>query len=949
MRNLMNPRWLIVINTIPVLLLAATYFGAFQIIHTLLEPESIRLWAIFGGALFFLWINTLIYALLSIQKKQNIHALYGLISLIFHIPFLYIFAHYFDDIIPFSIPLWMLPDNMILYIGSFLMPTMAHALLTLVIGLTPPREGGYRSWKNFLLAFSIPLLWYFFMQVIFPLWRPFHSRISEHVVIIAVLASTTIFLLFLGRGFYVLAQKRGPVSKNFQLLWKIPVTLIFPILGLLLNNGYFDYWNIGFDGVFGDFNHPWFYAIAVLNGIILCLPRPEHAAQRLLLFATECMTFSYTIYFFFVFIPFLPFSVLAILGFGLGFLLLSPLALMVIHGIEIGRDFRFLKQFYSSKTLSVIFILGAAFIPLTLSWYYTQDRYALHDALSFVYQSDFDEVPPKKVNTTALQRVIATVRSHKDKRSSSEISIGQTPFLSPFYNWVVLDNLTLSENKIRRLEEIFLGKSEYHQWDTPTRMPDNDQVAISGIKTQANYDSQQQAWTTWVDLEITNYTGRQKEFFTSFELPEGAWISDYYLWIEREKVPGILAEKKSATWVYRQIVSRRRDPGILYYLRGNRVNFRVFPFAAQQTRKTGFEILHKEPLTFELGGQKVQLGDSISQGKMLTEAIYSPQKEVVYIPNALKEQLPEVERTRYFHFIVDCSVGKDSLRADYVRTLNQLAAQYPEAIKNAQISFTNTYTQQMAFGENWQQAIQEQDFSGGFYLERSIKSILVAQGLRPTPQVPQIMVLSNHIDQAILPYSFTDYILTPEVTHFQQINTDQMIKTFALSQDTGYSLGSALPPSPKVLAWPNAATPLAYLPASPGPAVVLLKPMEITAQNLPRTKNWADALEVAGRYQSYQRYPGQKDEEWLPMVKNSLASHLLTPVMSFISLENEAQRTALIKKQAQVLKGNQALDLDEEAHRMSEPGFFICLLIMILWGFWFRKKHPGFLRQGNCT
>ena len=49
----------------------------------------------------------------------------------------------------------------------------------------------------------------------------------------------------------------------------------------------------------------------------------------------------------------------------------------------------------------------------------------------------------------------------------------------------------------------------------------------------------------------------------------------------------------------------------------------------------------------------------------------------------------------------------------------------------------------------------------------------------------------------------------------------------------------------------------------------------------------------------------------------------MTPVTSYLVVENEAQKAILKKKQEQILSGNKSLDPDEDTQRMSEPSFWI--------------------------
>jgi hypothetical protein len=64
----------------------------------------------------------------------------------------------------------------------------------------------------------------------------------------------------------------------------------------------------------------------------------------------------------------------------------------------------------------------------------------------------------------------------------------------------------------------------------------------------------------------------------------------------------------------------------------------------------------------------------------------------------------------------------------------------------------------------------------------------------------------------------------------------------------------------------------------------------------------------------------------------------MTPVTSFISLENDAQRKALLKKQDDVLNGNASLDAGEET-RMSEPGMMVLVIATGLYGLYRRRKN----------
>ncbi len=941
MHNLLHPRILIFINTLPSILLALIFYNAYDTIVSQLDPYAIMLWKRFSLAFAVLTLGTLAYSIRKTKRDESLSAAYGLVSLLFYVPSLYIYAFYFEYLVPWEIPDWMVPQNLFLYVGSFIMPSMAHALLVILIGITPRPSEFRQNWKNFVLALSIPLIWYIFIEVIQPLWRFSHFEYEEHVMIISLLVGTTIFLLFLARGIYILAARRGGNWRERELLWKIPVALVFPFLGLALNQGILKISGFLPENMFGNFSHYWFYVLTAVNGMALCFPNPDAPFHRLLLFILRSVTLSFSLYFFLIFIPFLPLSIIAILAFGLGFLLLTPFLLIVIHGMDLQRDFQALRAHYQPRVLQAILVLGTALIPMIITGSYSLDRNNLHQALDYIYESNYDEPIGREINRKALRRVLETVGTHK-RDFRDQLSIGETPFLSHWYSWIVLDNLTLSSNKVRLMKSIFFGERHSSVHYGKTVPSSQEEVKLTGIVHQSEYDPVQEVWRSEIELSITNGSTRQREYATSFELPVGAWISDYYLWIEGEKVPGILAEKKAANWVYRNITSRRRDPGILYYLNNREVALRVFPLAAGQERRTGFEILHKEPLHLTIDDDEVLLGNVLEQ-EPLSTAIYSEDREVVYLPSALKTKLPRIQRQPYWHFILDCSIGNDSLITQYQAQIEYLLDQNPAWAAGAQISLLNTYVKTDALAKDWRSQIQRADFAGGFYLERGLKSILLS-GLEAAPATyPQLVVLSPDFSQAILPNDLSEWAMAyPELKHFQVWEGTGERTYHSLVKRSWKKLpATEVTPPGEVLAWPNAQQAQRYLSTEPGPEILLLKPstMEALPEATPR-KEWKSALQLEGQWQSYQYYPKNNNLEWLALVRNSFQTRFLCPLTSYISLENEAQRIALEKKQAQVLKADQSLDAGEDLNNMSEPSWWLCLILFGLWACWYRRKHP---------
>lgn len=120
---------------------------------------------------------------------------------------------------------------------------------------------------------------------------------------------------------------------------------------------------------------------------------------------------------------------------------------------------------------------------------------------------------------------------------------------------------------------------------------------------------------------------------------------------------------------------------------------------------------------------------------------------------------------------------------------------------------------------------------------------------------------------------------------------------------------------------------------------IILKKDEIKVNDTEfQEKNWKSALIMQGQWNSQILHPETSDKEWLNLVKYSFISKVMTPVTSYLVVENEVQKAMLKKKQEQVLSGNKSLDLGEDAQRMSEPSL-ILLSILLGLAIWYREKR----------
>jgi hypothetical protein len=930
MRNLLNPKWLLLINTLPIVVLFFLFIADYNVIKSLLSEENIRLWKTFGFSLATLAVINFGYAFWLIIKKQHVSFIYGIIALLCYITFIYLFGSYLSKIIPFSIPDWMFSQNSILYVGTFLMPTLAYSLFVAVAHFTQ-ESIEHKAWKNFAIALIIPISWYIFSQIILPLWQPLSSNYSYHFVVIFMIIGTLIFLFFITRGVFILVTKKAEVWKKYQLAWKIPISLVLPLVGLSVNNGHL-FNDFDATGIFGDFNNYWFYALAIINGVLICLPNLENKKYRIALFFGRSLTFAYTVYFFLVFLPFLPLSIIAVVAVGIGFLMLTPLFLFVLHLNELSKDFAYLKEHLSKNVIRIISLAGFLVIPLFITGLYLKDKRVLIETLDYIYNPDYAK--EYEINKASLQNTLDAVVQNKG--AGRRMNFGRfTPYLSTYFNWLVLDNLTLSDDKINSIERIFFGSSSFDS--RPERIL-NEDVEISNISTNSTYDPSQNAWLSWIDLEMTNKSegNRFAEYATIFELPEGSWISDYYLFVGEEKEMGILAEKKSAMWVFSNIRNENKDPGILHYLTGNRIAFRVFPFSKDEVRKTGIQILHKEPFSLNLDSNIINLGDD---NVSIPQEVNSSDP-VIYISSKQKQELKSINRKPYFHFLVDASINKESYVDEFSERIETLLKTYPELSENSKISFINSYVESTSLNEDWHQIYKSQTFEGGFYLERGLKKSLVDAYKNRDSTYPIFVVVTDSIYHAELNKDLSDLKMTfPESDLFFVVDQNGELQPHSLVSNPKEQMSDTLKYSFRhaVLEYENDDNKF-YLPNNSEPGIILKDDLFDVAENDISEKNWLTAITLQGKWHSQILHPETSDKEWLSLVKNSFRSKIMTPVTSYLVVENEAQRAILKRKQEQVLASNKSLDLGEDTLRMSEPSLILLTVLFGLALLYFHKR-----------
>lgn len=940
MKKLLSPYWIILITIIPILIFCFICWGEYRIIHTLLNEDEIKQWNIFYITISALLTCSLIYSIRQIVKKKRISLIYSISSLAIYTIYLVIFYMNFSDLIPINIPQWMVSGNIGIYGSTFIMPTLLHSMLCTIIRLTP-NENNSRLSTNFLIMLLIPALFYLFIILVSPLWRNSNSNIGEDIIPILFANLCVIFMFFFLRFFYILVRRRN-INLEDSIIAKTIFTFLFPFIGLTLN--------AAMGNIFGDFTNIWFFVIAFMTGIVIIIPASDKPTIRLILLLIKSITYCYTIYFCLVFMPLIPLALVGIIIMGLGLLMLTPLILFIYHTNDLIKDTRFIKKHYKGWKVNLAIIASLLVIPIGITLSYKSDKVELTKMMDYIYSPNLANNDP--ININSISKTLEATKPH----SRTGFLYQSTPFLSSYFKWIVMDNLNISNNRRKTIEDIIDEGYYYPKSEKTTRQ--NDPLArestaeLKNIECHSRYDSINNIWISQVDIILENPSAKSwnVEYSTQFELPVGCWISNYYLYVGDRKEMGILAEKKAATWIFKQIRDYRQDPGLLRYIGGNTIDFRVFPFSTKEIRQTGIEFTHKEPITLEFDGRTILLGNN-GTNNLISDI--SKSEDVIYLSAQDKEKLETVVRKPYYHFIIDTSADRshpyryqrDSIeihdienrKTNYINDIEHLLSQNQTEFKSAKISYVNAFTETVELKEGWKQDLHTKIFKNGFFLDRAIRKILFDHYTNPSDNYPIIVILSDNIYDAIILDGLADWKFTyPEKQCFYLLKNKE-ITSFALFSNSIKKTEDTLSLNTKKWVSDKATI---YLPDDGKPSIVLnTKSKTIETTDKIAEKQWNSALLMQGQWMLQTLYPETSNKEWINLVKNSFRSQIMTPLTSFIVVENEAQKAVLAQKQRQTLEGNKNLDLeDPETIAMSEPDMFIIIALLLIIVFFYKWK-----------
>jgi len=366
----------------------------------------------------------------------------------------------------------------------------------------------------------------------------------------------------------------------------------------------------------------------------------------------------------------------------------------------------------------------------------------------------------------------------------------------------------------------------------------------------------------------------------------------------------------------------------------------VFPFTQNQVRKTGIEILHRDPFQLDFDGHKIELGN--------TENPVLPgfeNDQVIYVPGLEKSQLTRTSRTPYFHFLIDAT-SENKMNA-YQDRVDALCQMYPQLAQNAKISFVNSYVTKMSYADRWRDKHQELEYDGGFYLDRALKSTFFHEHLERDDSFPILVTVTDSFYNAIFDKDYADWKFAfPESDIFYNLDKNRILQSHSLVSSPMKTLRDSVEivSELQVRAYQSKNGEQYYLPDNDDANIILKNDRFTGRENHFNEKNWESGLNLQARWCSQQLHPETSDMEWLDLVKQSFRTKIMTPTTAYMVVENEAQKAILKRKQEQVLSGKKSLDLGDDAQRMSEPNIILLILFLVLL-IWYRRRK---VRTTKC-
>ncbi|TEB04399.1 hypothetical protein Psch_04126 [Pelotomaculum schinkii] len=754
---------------------------------------------------------------------------------------------------------------------------------------------------------AVPFIWFIMMNII-------NGINLNAILMISIIAGVYTITLLSVKMLLVWKRENpdcacnSPSTKRYYMITTF-VSLLLPLGGLAINQGKAGLWSSADSvGMFGDFSSPAFYIIAALNGFLMLLPAVKDQKLRLLVFYLKAVCYTYILYFFIVFLPILPMGAVGLVFYGLGIFILAPAFAAIWQGWHIIKEWAGLPKAWGTPRIIAVFCAGIITLPVCMISTFWSDKDNFEAAVQYLDHNSVEVA--KTIDLARLHRTLKNVKGSYDlTRGITGYAPGNTPIISAFYTNFVLDGKVISQHNILALENLFFD-SGHSLIDAGLSNSDmvNNRVRLAAVKSKTEFSEETGVYRSWVDLTLENPTGEGNgEYVTTFKLPEGAYISDYYLDVLGERKEGILADRRAAMFIYRKIVNTRRDPGLLYYTGRNTLELSVFPFNEHEVRQTGFEILHNHPLNINLDNNIISLGGDVAQKETAVEG-------AVLLSPLQKAGLKRVERTPEYHFVIDCSKNSDI--AWHIEQIEEYAK--ANKITRAEVIFASHRVESHSLADMKKAKFKTEC---GFNFYRAVRMILSKESSK---SFPVIIAVSDNMPGAVFPeniYPLSDRF--PESPFYYALNHDLTLTPYSYEDNKA---GSRLknPIVEPVLDFNGI-----YVSDNDACELVL---GDMESDSITLTGNrYKDAILLDA---AQQRYLLNGKPNPLELIRAGFRARILTPQTAFIVVETPEQEQELLDLQERILNNNEQIP----TVTLDEPPLLICAILVLLVILFMKKR-----------
>ncbi|MDB6095255.1 MAG: hypothetical protein JWM32_2817 [Verrucomicrobia bacterium] len=934
-RLLTAPSAFLWIWVLPIAVLLLLNFRAYGIVKGDMTEDQLGRALLLGlGGLGNALIGLILFAISRLGSgRPSTTAWTGIAAIVVQVAYLWWATNWASDVIPRT---WIYPQDRFVFC-QFTFAMMPLFWGVLLLASTPlSGNSGRMLLVSLGVAAGAPLLLFLLAQILGRIAQTFTLRWLGTAVFITIIVvlGVLMFVGIVGALLYAFRALRR-WEMEMERIAVLVFALVLPVCGLLLNR------QIPFPV---SFQATEVYIITAANALVMAFASFQASRRPTLSFALLWATLPFSLYFFLTFLPYTPLSIIAIIAFGSGFLILTPTVLFVLHLLLLNRA-RVSPHFGGGVLRRVVIaVLSFAVLPSFFVVRGLADKTALHAALDYVYAP---EVKAGDVSFhSSLANLSRALRSHRDYKDGIYY-----PMLSDFYSWLVFDGLVLPDDKLGRLEEIFLGGKDTTTSTDPVRqhsgfgggsvrrrtqmgkiarMPQT--VDVAAVTARVHPAGEENSVVT-IALTLRNHGASPAEFVQELPLPSGVFVNGFRLSVNGALVPGRIFEKKTALWVYSMIRDiERRDPGILFYNAADQLQLKVFPVAPDREQPTTVEIDFLVPVRVASTESLTGLADAAEMLRALGR-LSRPQVAREELRVALAGippgSLPDVKREAYLEVIVDRSAG-NGFDGDLGPALNSLRKKFP-AVHSARVSLANYEVADLvkpltsldeliaAPPANYRAKLPK---AGGFYADLAIACALRRHrdldlesndaGV-PLPAWPIFVILSRHAQTRLMESSLVDAWaeIVPTV-QLEEIGSDGSAVTHRAPERAAaplVRLGRSIRPfvPHRFVHFDSGEK---TLPEFFSPSKGNWLPLEGMSLQ-PASTPWAQAMALQSRQADYAKALGRGAEDLSAVVKASRESGVLIPSTTFIVVERAAQWRLLELSERTKLGQNTALDFLE--------------------------------------